>query len=223
MSPTSSPRCDGSPRAAPRSTRSSSRHSSPGAATTTRSSALTPREREVLVLMAEGRSNQGIADKLVITLRAVEKYVSTIFGKLGLPSARQRLTPCARRAALPALLTRGAPTPDTRNPSPRHTGFPPSRRLTRLRRSFLHSPLEGTAMKSRVIQDDSDERPTDGQVAADHGNGSPRSSRHRGHRTARHAGRVGPAISRASTARTRPPSTPCGASRSTLRAARSPR
>ena len=47
---------------------------------------LTPREREVLILMAEGRSNQGIADKLVITLRAVEKYVSTIFGKLGLPS-----------------------------------------------------------------------------------------------------------------------------------------
>jgi DNA-binding NarL/FixJ family response regulator len=49
--------------------------------------ALTPREREVLVLMAEGRSNQGIADKLVITLRAVEKYVSSIFGKLGLPAA----------------------------------------------------------------------------------------------------------------------------------------
>ena len=47
---------------------------------------LTPREREVLVLMAEGTSNQGIADKLVITTRAVEKYVSTIFGKLGLPS-----------------------------------------------------------------------------------------------------------------------------------------
>jgi DNA-binding NarL/FixJ family response regulator len=47
---------------------------------------LTPRERDVLVLMAEGSSNQGIADKLVITTRAVEKYVSTIFGKLGLPS-----------------------------------------------------------------------------------------------------------------------------------------
>ncbi len=47
---------------------------------------LTPREREVLELMAEGRSNQGIADKLVISLRAVEKYVSSIFGKLGLPS-----------------------------------------------------------------------------------------------------------------------------------------
>jgi DNA-binding NarL/FixJ family response regulator len=50
-------------------------------------SALTPREREVLELMAEGRSNQGIADRLVITLRAVEKYVSGIFGKLGLPSS----------------------------------------------------------------------------------------------------------------------------------------
>jgi DNA-binding NarL/FixJ family response regulator len=49
--------------------------------------ALTPREREVLVLMAEGRSNQGIADKLVITQRAVERYVSTIFTKLGLPSS----------------------------------------------------------------------------------------------------------------------------------------
>ncbi len=47
---------------------------------------LTPREREVLELMAEGRSNQGIADQLVITLRAVEKYVSTIFTKLGLPT-----------------------------------------------------------------------------------------------------------------------------------------
>ena len=47
---------------------------------------LTPREREVLELMAEGRSNQGIAERLVITLRAVEKYVSSIFGKLGLPS-----------------------------------------------------------------------------------------------------------------------------------------
>ena len=48
---------------------------------------LTAREREVLGLMATGSSNQGIADKLVITLRAVEKYVSSIFGKLGLPSS----------------------------------------------------------------------------------------------------------------------------------------
>jgi len=47
---------------------------------------LTPREREVLALMAEGRSNQGIADRFVITLRAVEKYVSSIFSKLDLPT-----------------------------------------------------------------------------------------------------------------------------------------
>ena len=48
--------------------------------------ALTRREREVLELMATGSSNQGIADKLVISLRAAEKYVSSVFGKLGLPS-----------------------------------------------------------------------------------------------------------------------------------------
>ncbi len=48
---------------------------------------LTPREREVLALMAEGRSNQGIADEFYVTLRAVEKYVSSIFTKLDLPSS----------------------------------------------------------------------------------------------------------------------------------------
>ena len=53
---------------------------------TIRVAKLTPREREVLELMASGHSNQGIADELVITLRAVEKYVSSIFGKLGIPS-----------------------------------------------------------------------------------------------------------------------------------------
>jgi DNA-binding NarL/FixJ family response regulator len=46
---------------------------------------LTPREREVLQLMAEGLSNQGIAERLTITLRSTEKYVSSIFGKLDLP------------------------------------------------------------------------------------------------------------------------------------------
>jgi len=48
---------------------------------------LTPRERQVLELMAIGSSNQGIADAMVITVRAVEKYVSTVFDKLGLPSS----------------------------------------------------------------------------------------------------------------------------------------
>jgi len=50
--------------------------------------ALTPREREVLELMAAGNSNQGIADRLFISLRAAEKYVSSIFDKLGIPTAR---------------------------------------------------------------------------------------------------------------------------------------
>ena len=48
---------------------------------------LTPREREVLGLMAEGRSNAAIADKLVITQRAVEKHVKNIFQKLRLTPA----------------------------------------------------------------------------------------------------------------------------------------
>jgi DNA-binding NarL/FixJ family response regulator len=46
--------------------------------------ALTPREREVLALMAEGRSNSGIAASLFIGVGAVEKNISAIFGKLGL-------------------------------------------------------------------------------------------------------------------------------------------
>ena len=47
--------------------------------------ALTPRERDVLRLMAEGRSNAAIADALVITGGAVEKHVSNIFAKINLP------------------------------------------------------------------------------------------------------------------------------------------
>jgi DNA-binding NarL/FixJ family response regulator len=48
---------------------------------------LSPREREVLALMAEGRSNAGIAEHLVVTERAVEKHVTSIFTKLGLAPA----------------------------------------------------------------------------------------------------------------------------------------
>ena len=45
---------------------------------------LTPREREVLALMAEGRSNSGIAEHLVVSVPAVERHVTGIFSKLGL-------------------------------------------------------------------------------------------------------------------------------------------
>jgi DNA-binding NarL/FixJ family response regulator len=46
---------------------------------------LTPRERDVLSLMAEGRSNAGIAEGLVVSAGVVEKHVASIFAKLGLP------------------------------------------------------------------------------------------------------------------------------------------
>jgi DNA-binding NarL/FixJ family response regulator len=55
---------------------------------------LTPRERDVLALMAEGKSNLGIAETLGVTLAAVEKHVGRIFGKLGLtaePSEHRRV------------------------------------------------------------------------------------------------------------------------------------
>jgi len=45
---------------------------------------LTPREREVLALIAEGRSNTGVARELVVTVAAVERHVTSIFDKLGL-------------------------------------------------------------------------------------------------------------------------------------------
>ena len=46
--------------------------------------ALTPRDREVLVLMAEGRSNAGIAESLTVTVAAVERHITAIFDKLDL-------------------------------------------------------------------------------------------------------------------------------------------
>ena len=56
----------------------------------------------MLELIASGSSNQGIADQLVITLRAVEKYVSAIFSKLDLPS-----TGSESRRVLAVLLVLG--------------------------------------------------------------------------------------------------------------------
>jgi DNA-binding NarL/FixJ family response regulator len=59
---------------------------------------LSPREREVLALLAEGRSNQGIAEELLVTNAAVEKHVTSIFHKLGL-----EMSPTDHRRVLAAL------------------------------------------------------------------------------------------------------------------------
>ena len=59
---------------------------------------LTPREREVLALIAEGRSNAGIAGELVVTVAAIERHVTGIFDKLGL-----RQAPDAHRRVLAVL------------------------------------------------------------------------------------------------------------------------
>jgi len=59
---------------------------------------LTPRERQVLGLIAEGRSNSGIANELVVTVSAVERHVTGIFDKLGL-----RQAPDAHRRVLAVL------------------------------------------------------------------------------------------------------------------------
>jgi DNA-binding NarL/FixJ family response regulator len=59
---------------------------------------LTPRERDVLASMAEGKSNQGIAEALVVTEAAVEKHVTSIFHKLGLGH-----TPTEHRRVLAVL------------------------------------------------------------------------------------------------------------------------
>jgi DNA-binding NarL/FixJ family response regulator len=60
--------------------------------------ALTPREREVLTLIAEGRSNAGVAHELVVTVAAVERHVTSIFDKLDLPPS-----PEAHRRVLAVL------------------------------------------------------------------------------------------------------------------------
>ena len=49
---------------------------------------LTPREREVLALLAEGKSNAAVAEGLVLSERAVEKHINSIFAKLNLPEGR---------------------------------------------------------------------------------------------------------------------------------------
>ena len=84
MSTISSARCAASPRAA----RPWTRKSCPGSCAHAHElRPLTAREREVLQLVAEGRSNRAIAERLAVTERAVQKHVTSIFLKLELPDS----------------------------------------------------------------------------------------------------------------------------------------
>jgi DNA-binding NarL/FixJ family response regulator len=71
---------------------------------------LTPRERQVLAAIAEGRSNAAIAESLVLTKRAVEKHINSIFVKLGLSYAEDAEEVSKRvKAVLIFLAAAGAP------------------------------------------------------------------------------------------------------------------
>ena len=65
---------------------------------------LTPREREILALMAEGRSNQGICRTLWLSPKTVETHIRGAFAKLGIKEAPGRQSPRARRSRLPQAL-----------------------------------------------------------------------------------------------------------------------
>jgi len=77
-------------------------------------SALTPRELETLAEIAQGKSNEAIAESLVLTKRAVEKHINAIFMKLnlaGAPDVSSRV-----KAALLFLAENGGPAPPPREP-----------------------------------------------------------------------------------------------------------
>ena len=86
MSTTSWTRCSASPVAARHSIRRSSDGCYARSSIDGGLGLLTPREREVLSLMAEGRTNGGIAKRLYLSERTVETHVASIMGKLRLPS-----------------------------------------------------------------------------------------------------------------------------------------
>ena len=75
--------------------------------------------------MASGKSNQGIAESLVISVGAAEKYVSSIFGKLGLPSTATESSACSPCCCSSAAENRDVETPENPTRNYRSPGFRP--------------------------------------------------------------------------------------------------
>ena len=98
---------------------------------------LTPRERDVLALMAEGRSNGAIAERFSVSERAVEKHISNIFSKLGLPPVRLRPPPRPGRSGLPRRPLTPSTTASHAPPSP-------------VRRPSVLAALRWAARKRRI-------------------------------------------------------------------------
>ena len=147
-----------------------------------------PREREVLALVAEGRSNKAIGDRLELTERAVQKHVTAIFAKLGLAADEDDNR---RILAVLAYLRVRANRP--RRAASRHPATPADRHIARGAPGW---DLRGSPNQELVHARQ--------QSVLNVPSRSPRRCR-------RHA----PATSSAATARATPPSTRCAASRST--------
>ena len=110
---------------------------------------LSAREREVLALVAEGRSNRAIGDQLEISQRAVQKHVTSIFTKLGLPPAEDDNR---RILAVLAYLRADRPAQPRAAPEPHPRGAQ-SGTLRRLRTPYPRGPPAGTVRWSPPPQE----------------------------------------------------------------------
>ena len=108
--------------------------------------ALTPREREVLALMAEGLSNQGIADRLTVGPPAVEKHVTSIFAKLDLGHDRSE---SRRVLAVLTLLRARKASPQRRPAAARHLEGPAEHRDAVLRGRAARTRAPGRRRRAR--------------------------------------------------------------------------
>ena len=123
--------------------------------------AFTAREREVLEVMAEGRSNRGIAEVLVVTPHAVDKHMTSIFSKLGRRRGAARSPPRARGARVPQELTGIRARTSVPRPGGLSSSIVPSSAPTRssrprrpLPRSMSAPPAPSSATGAKLVRND---------------------------------------------------------------------